>query len=68
MEIKFLCQTKQNLIIAYFFILNFPGAAILDFMTVIWLLYCFTQKNFCLLTIAATIWRDKIQHNSAQEI
>ena len=52
MEISLSDKTEYDY--RLFFILNFPRAAILD-LDVIWLLYCFTQNIFCLLTIAATI-------------
>ena len=93
-------EAKTDAEVDVFSRLNFPGAAILDFMTLYGsVLNCFTQKNFwkwiyensyiwtaeermnkwmiiaviyaknfCWLTIAATVWRHTIQNGGAREI
>ena len=46
---------KTGIDYGLFPLLNFPGAAMLDFMTYgCSIVFFLTQKNFCLVTIAAT--------------
>ena len=54
MVIRFFCRTRQDMIITYF-PFKFPGRGRLGFHGVIRFPNCFTQKNFCLMTIAATV-------------
>ena len=64
-------RSRNNILkLDMFYAFKFPGHGHLGFHDVIALLYCFTQKNFFLLTIAANAMTSYsiIQNGSAGEI